>query len=313
MIKSTFIAIALMLGVSVSSLAQQPAAAPSQPTDPVVNGMVKVADQIKLPAMEAGVLVKLIPKEGIQVKAGEIIGNIDDREPQMKKKAAYADYVAAYKRATDEIEIEFARAQYDVSVAEVKRLEATNAQAAKSVPETDIEKAKLEVTHYRLAIKKAIHDQELAKYEAATKKAELEGAELSIDRRTVRAPFAGVVEELKRKQDEWCQPGDTILTLLRLDMMHVEGQIEQKEYDPNEIQGCEVSVEVKLARGRTATIKGRIIKVSTLVAYSGTYNVRAEITNQQDHGTWILRDGMPATMTIRLGTGVNATALRQRP
>src|SRR4051812_11968167 len=101
--------------------AQQPSA---QPTDPVIKGaMVKVAEQIKLPAMEAGVLVKLVPKEGAQVRAGDIIGNIDDREPQIKKKAAYSDYVAAYKRATDDIEIDFAKAQADVAKAELKRLE----------------------------------------------------------------------------------------------------------------------------------------------------------------------------------------------
>jgi len=63
--------------------AQQPSA---QPTDPVVKGaVVKVADFIKLPAKEAGVLVKLVPKEGAQVRAGEVIGNIDDREQQIKK------------------------------------------------------------------------------------------------------------------------------------------------------------------------------------------------------------------------------------
>ena len=40
------------------------------------------------------------------------------------------------------------------------------------------------------------------------------------------------------------------------------------------------------------------------------YNVRAEVANQQEHGTWMLRDGLPATMTIHLGTGGNATAAR---
>ena len=38
------------------------------------------------------------------------------------------------------------------------------------------------------------------------------------------------------------------------------------------------------------------------------YNVRAEIANLQEHGTWLLRDGLPATMTIHLGTGGDATA-----
>ena len=94
---------------------------------------------------------------------------------------------------------------------------------------------------------------------------------LAIERRTVKAPFDGVVEEIKRKQDEWVQPGDTILTLLRLDTMHVEGAIEQSQYDPHEIQGCDVSVEVDLPAARKATVRGRIVKVSTIVRCDGVY------------------------------------------
>lgn len=304
MVKSSLIAVLLIIATVSSTLGQQ---APAPPSDPVVKGaLVRVADQIKLPAMEAGVLVKLIAKEGAQVRAGEVIGNIDDREPQMKKKAAYHEYVAAYKRATDDVEIQFAQAQADVAKAELKRLTETNRIATKAIPETEVEKARLDVTHFALAIKKSLHDQELAKYEAATKQAELDAANLSIERRVVKAPFDGVVEEIKRHESEWVQPGDTILTLLKLDTMHVEGAVDQSQYDPHEVQGCEVSVDVELARGRKATVRGRIIKVSAIVDGRGTYYVRAEIANQQEHGSWLLRDQMPATMTIRLGTGGTA-------
>lgn len=280
------------------------------PTNPVVTGWVRFADQIKLPAMEAGVLVKLIPKEGAQVRTGEVIGNIDDREPQIKKRAAYHDYVAAYKKATDDVEIRFAKAQAEVAKADYELLIETNRQAAKAVAEVEVRAKKLEWEHYKLAIEKSIHDQELAKYEAATKQAELDAANLSIERRTVKAPFDGVVEELKRHEGEWVQPGDTILSLLRLDTMHVEGTIEQSQYDPHEIQGCNVSVEVKLARDRKVTVSGRIVKVSTIVRGDGVYAVRAEVNNLQEHGAWVLRDGLPATMTIQLGTGGGTTAAR---
>ena len=57
-------------------------------SDPVVDGLVKVADEIKLPAKEAGRLVQLAVKEGNLVRAGQVIGKIDDSEPVMQKKAA---------------------------------------------------------------------------------------------------------------------------------------------------------------------------------------------------------------------------------
>jgi multidrug efflux pump subunit AcrA (membrane-fusion protein) len=267
-----------------------------------------VADQIKLPAKEPGVLVQLAVKEGTQVKAGQVIGKIDDSEPQMKKMAALADYKGAYKRWKDDVEIRFARAQELVAKAKYEKMLESNRLTEKAVTEVELNEAKLDWDHFKLAIEKSIHDQELAQFEALTKQAEFNAAELAIQRRTIIAPFDGVVEEIKRKQEEWVQPGDTILTLLRLDTMHVDGAIEQSQYDPNEIQGCDVAMEVELARGRKATVRGKIVKVSNLVRSDGVYNVRAEVANLQEHGVWIVRDGLPAMLTIQLGTGANATA-----
>src|SRR4051794_27692283 len=240
--------IALVAVLLQPGFAQQPSA---QLTDPVVKGaMVKVADQIKLPAKEPGVLVQLNVKEGSQVRAGQVLGNIDDSEPKMKKLAASAEYAGAYKRWKDDVEIRFAKAQAEVAHADYDQLVETNKIATKAVAQVEIRKAKLDWDHFVLAIEKAFHDQELAKFEAFTKQAELSAADLAIQRRTITAPFDGVVEELKRKQDEWVQPGDTILTLLGLNTMHIEGAIESNQYDPYEIQGCQVDVEVELARGR---------------------------------------------------------------
>jgi multidrug resistance efflux pump len=282
----------------------------AQISDPVITGaLVKVADAIKLPGREPGVLVQLAVQEGAQVRAGQIIGKIDDSEPQMQKKAAEAAYAAAFKRWKDDVEIRFAKKQAEYAEAKYKLLLESNRLNAKTVTQVELNEAKLEWDHYDLAIEKSIHDQELAKYEAVTKQAELDGAELAIKRRVVASPFDGVVEEIKRHQEEWVQPGDTILTLLRMDTLHVEGAVEQSKYDPHEVQGCQVTVEVEMARGRKATFQGRIIKVSSVVRGDGMYDVRAEIANQQENGNWLLRDGMPATMTIHLGTGGTSAAV----
>src|SRR3954451_16550946 len=307
MTKSIAFAIALIALLVQVDHAQQPAA---QPGNPVIHGVVRVADQIKLPAKEPGVLVQLAVKEGMQAKVGEVIGKIDDSEPQMKREAALADYRGAYNRWQDDVEIRYAQAQAAVAKIKYEKLVETNKQAVKSVPEVELNEAKLDWHHIKWAIEKSIHDKELANFEAQTKQAEFHAAELAIKRRVIVAPFDGVVEEIKRKQEEWVQPGDTILTLLRLDTMHVDGAIEQSQYDPNEIQGCDVAMEVELARGRKTTVRGKIVKVSNLVRSDGVYNVRAEVANQQEHGTWIVRDGLPATLTIQLGTGGSATALR---
>jgi len=225
----------------------------------------------------------------------------------MQKKAAAAGYTAAYKRYEDDVEIRYSKAAAEAAKADYEQLVAANKLREKTVPEIELIFKKLEWNKAGLGAEKATHEREIAWYEAGAKKVEVEAADLAIKRRVIVAPFDGIVEELKRKQEEWVAPGDTILQLLRLDTVYVEGTIVQSQYDPHEIQGCQVTVEVQMARGRKATVRGSITKVSSIVRSDGEYSIRAEVANQQEHGTWVLRDGLPASMTIHLGTGGTAT------
>jgi hypothetical protein len=72
-----------------------------------------------------------------------------------------------------------------------------------------------------------------------------------------------------------------------------------------------VTVVINLARGRKASVAGRIVYVSQSVlgssdpldaseTYGAEYLVRAEVQNKQDGDFWLVRPGMQATMTIRV-------------
>ena len=52
------------------------------------------------------------------------------------------------------------------------------------------------------------------------------------NRRKVRAPIDGVIVELKRHRGEWVAAGDTLLRLLRMDRLRIEGFINAKDYVP---------------------------------------------------------------------------------
>jgi multidrug resistance efflux pump len=262
-----------------------------------------------LPAEEAGVLVHLAVQEGEQVRTGQAIGQVDSKEAEMQREASRAAYESAYEKWKDDVEIRYAKAQEAVSKATYELNLESNRLSKGAVTQVELNEKKLEWDKTKLGIEKSQHDKKLAALDAMTKKAELEAAQLGIQKRIVKAPFDGVVEEIKRHQSEWVQPGETILSLLRMDTMHVEGAIEQSKYDPYEVQGCDVTVDVEMARGRKASFRGRIIRVSSIVRSDGVYNVRAEIANQQEQGHWLLRDGLPARMTIHLGTRGTAPAV----
>ena len=265
---------------------------------------VKLEDDIKVPSPEAGVLIQLAVKEGSQVRQGEVLGKIYDDEVQMQKKAAEYALGAAYKAATDDIQFRYAQKSAAVAEKAYQSMMAANDKVDKAIAEIEIDKAKLEWEAAILSAEKAQHDQALAKFEYHQKKAERDAADLAIGRRSILAPFDGEVVTIYRHQDEWVSPGDAIMRLVRLDTMLVDGEVELAAYDPQEIDGCDVTVEVELARGRKEQATGRITYVSSMVRLTGNYSyiVRAEVANRQEHGSWLLRDGMTAKMTIHLNT-----------
>jgi membrane fusion protein, multidrug efflux system len=296
-------ALLVVIAFCANSAAQTESAAPA---NPVVTGWVKVADSVKLPAKESGVLIHLGVKEGTQVRATQNIAQIDDREIQTQKKAADYALRGAIKKWKDDVDIRYAQTAAKHAEADYMVMVKANEIQEKAITDVDLRAGKLAWEKMDLAAEKAVKERELAMYDAYMKQAELDMAKLAIERRTITAPFDGVIEKLERHQEEWVNPGDTILWLLRLDTMEVEGPVDQSLYDPHELQGCEVTVVVKLARGREETFPGRITKVSSLVGVNKVYNVRAEVANRQEHGSWMLRNGLPATMTIHLGTGAVA-------
>ena len=78
--------------------------------DPVLTGcLVKLEEDIKLPAPEAGVLVQLSVKEGSQVRQGEVIGKIDDDEAQMQEAGRRIRLGARVQAATDDVQIRLCR------------------------------------------------------------------------------------------------------------------------------------------------------------------------------------------------------------
>ena len=244
----------------------------------------------------------LAVKEGSQVRQGQVIGKIDDSEAADAKEGGRVRLCGApTKRRRTTCEIRFAKHTAAVAEKDYEQLLESNRLAAKAVAEVEVTQGQAGMGSLQSwRSKRPATTRSWPSSKPITKQAELDAAELAIERRTIVAPFDGEVVTINRHQDEWVSPGDPILRLVRLDTMHVEGAVEQSEYDPHEMQGCDVTVEVEMARGRKEQFTGRIIYVSSLVRCDGTYNVRAEVANRQEHGNWLLRDGMPATMTIHL-------------
>lgn len=268
--------------------------------------LVSLIEEAQVPGQEAGVLVKLIVREGAEVKAGDELAQIDDVKTQMEVRVATAKHEAAKAKAEDDINIRYATASYQVALAEYKaNLEAVK-NAPGAVPRTELERLRLKTEETRLAIDKARLEQRVASEEAKQAQAEVDAAKENINRRRIRSPLDGVVVDLHRHLGEWVQPGDAVFHVIRMDHLFVEGYVNAKDYSPNQLRDREATVTVNLAGGRELTLTGKIIFVKPLMQGGGSsFLVKAAIENQREdqnnsRSPWVVSPGLTAKMTVPL-------------
>ncbi len=268
--------------------------------------IVKVQEEVRIPAQEAGVLIHMPIKEGSRLSKGDVLATVDDREAKMALRISEYGFQAAMQRALDEIE-----ETYAVKAAEVAKIDweqdmKANRDHPDAIPEIEVRQKKLVWERSNLQIEKAQKDRKLARFDARTKKAEQDAAEMALKWRTILAPFDGEVVDIYRHESEWVNPGDPILKLVRFDALYVEGYAYARDYDRGELKGRPVTVRVAKARGREVSVEGTIVYVSQLVQGDGSYVVRAEVQNQHDGDNWLIQPGLRARMTIHLDAATQA-------
>ena len=125
-------------------------------------------------------------------------------------------------------------------------------------------------------------------------------AEENIERRKIVAPFDGVVVDVLRQRGEWVDTGEPVLRLIRLDRVRVEGFFDASQFNPEEVSGRPVTVEIERARGQRVRLPGTVVFISPLVQAGNKYRVRVEVENHQHEGHWLLGPGMTASMVIHI-------------
>jgi len=126
----------------------------------VREGEIKLIKDIQLSAREAGVLKKLgTPlvdaegnpvldadgnqkylevREGVQIKRGQVLGQIDDEMERMQKKAAVAKLEVGNLQAENKVRIEYAQAAAEVAAQELEIGYAANRQHRGTVPAMEL-------------------------------------------------------------------------------------------------------------------------------------------------------------------------------
>ena len=262
---------------------------------------IEAQHDVRIAGEAAGVLIRIPLKEGAQVRKEDLLATIDDLEARAALDVAQISFEAAQERAKSDIEVRYAKKASAVALANWKKGIESNRQHKGAMSEMQLRQDQLDYERLELQIEKAQQDMVLAKYEVKVKEAEKKAARMAVDRRQIVSPFDGEIVMLYRQEAEWLNPGDPILRLVQFDRLHVEGFVDSAQYDPGQLDGRPVTIQVPLARGQEFEVTGKIVYVSQSVEHDNAYLVRAEIENKRRGNHWLIRPGLKTSMTVHLG------------
>ena len=267
-------------------------------------------DGTDVPAQEPGQIIAMEVKEGRLVEAGALLGRIDDQQPQAQREERQYDLAIAKEQAENDVNVRFAKASLRVAVAELEQAQSANRQVTNAVSQAEVRRLALNVEKVRLQIEQAEMEQRVAEHTSGAKAARLKELDGVIERREIRAPISGQVVQLVKDHGEWVNPGDTVIKMVRLDTLRVEGFLNARDYSPDEVENRPVTIKVQLAHGREETFPGKIVYVDPRVQAQGEFRVYAEVVNRMNtaKSQWLLRPGSEAEMAIDLRGGVERQA-----
>jgi RND family efflux transporter MFP subunit len=250
---------------SSPTAAPQPAPAPAPPprtNDPnEILSVLSVEHQVDVASQRDGVVVSLTKDEGSIVKAGEILGQLDDRSLQMELVKARDDLQVAQNN------VKYKEAELREKGAAYKRQQQLRALGLSS--EADLEAADF-------ASKAAEYD--MHGWEALTESsnAEIHRIEIETDQTRLRSPFPGVVARRYVREGQSVAKGEKCFRVSQMAPLLVQFQVPESSSRRPE-RGA--NVNLALVGDSKRLLSARIVKVSpTVDPSSDSYAVTAQLT-----------------------------------
>jgi len=268
------------------------------------NCMVKIINNVNVPAEVEGKLMELRFEEGATVAKGDVLAIIDDTQAKLGVELKKAEEKEALLNATNEVNLTDAINNEKLASAEAEAFKELRREGA--IPFWELEKKRLEATRAKLRIDLAEQQMQIAKVQFKAKETEREMAEYELQKRKVTAPFDGFIETRIAQPGGWVQAGTPVATLIQLDRLRIEGDIDIRRYPEIVRRGTPVKVlifpEINRAnefnRDRAIEVEGTVDFVSSEIDLSSGYRIWVEIPNQQQNGEWQIKPGMRGEIVI---------------
>jgi RND family efflux transporter MFP subunit len=247
--------IALEVAFAILASAITTAAAQAQ-----IEGFTEPYRATELASEESGIIAKLHVAEGTSVKAGEPIATLDDRAQRLRLELAehLAKSTSNVDAARQTLE------KRDVVLERLRQMLEKGHAAESELLRADLERA---IAYSRLLT---------AEEEAATREIELRRSQLDVNRRTITAPFDGVVDKIIRHEGEFLSPvKPEVVHLIQVDVLWAVFPIPSSQ-----VRSLKPGQEINVRFDDGTTLLGTVQHVApTTDAQSDTVMVKIMLNN----------------------------------
>lgn len=254
----------LFLCLSMTGSAQTRSIQFSQRPSPNLHeGFTIPKHDILVAASELGRLNSLNVEVGDQVKAGEIIGRLED-----SVQAASVKIATVQAKMTGELDA--AKAEVQLNQLRVEKLRALSKDRMARPDELARAEADLQISLAKMKV---------AEEKIVLNQLDLERYRMTHDRRQIVAPMDGVIADVFHKPGEYITPGDpAVVRLLVIDKLYAVFNVPVAD-----ISGIRKNSSAKVyLRGAQVTLDARVTVVAPLIdGESGTVEIRLELDNSK--------------------------------
>jgi len=257
--------------------------------------LLRLIEQVDVPARESGVLASIGVVEGQMVQEGAVLAQIDDSEARIAEDRARIESEMARVAASNTVHIRFARKSAEVAQAELRRSAESNEKYPKSISESEMDRLRLVVEKSRLEIEQAEYDSRVAAFNQQIKESDFRAGQQKVKQHKITAPLSGVVVQVYRHRGEWVKPGEVVVRIVRLDRLRAEGFLKIEHWS-DELQGKPVRLLVNLPKSPRAEFSAKIVFLDPEI---DPVNAQVRIWAEVENAGLRLRPGMRATMILQ--------------
>jgi len=253
---------------------------------------------IALKTEVTGTIKSLNVKEGQHVRTGEILVEIDDQEYRLKWERSEAlrlkylsDLLLDKQFALPNKELDSA-AQERIKKAEQDFSKAGSLYGQGMISREQFEKAKR--AYETVLIESGVKQEEVMAASKGLTQAEIDAkiAQMELERTKMRAPFGGIISDIKVSPQENISAGRELFTLVDISQIKVQAKVLESEIGKMKV-GYEAALRFSAYPGKT--FKGHVEAVSPIInPEDRTCAVHIAVENPQEE----IKPGMHAEVEI---------------